>query len=56
MKKINLKKMICKILGHKISNVDLIIFQIKNNPINVKNNGYSTVTCPRCKEVFDPSK
>ncbi len=49
-----LKKWICKTIGHKISSIELIIFEIKNSPVNVAIHGYSSITCPRCKEIFDP--
>lgn len=50
-----LKKWICKIIGHKFSSIELIIFEIKNSPVNVARHGYSSITCPRCKEIFDPA-
>jgi hypothetical protein len=51
-----LKKWICKIIGHKFSPIELIIFEIKNNPVNVARHGYSPITCPRCKKYFDLTK
>jgi len=50
-----MKKWICKTFGHKISEIKLLIWQIENNPVNVKNNGFTSIQCPRCKKVFDPS-
>lgn len=47
-------RLMCKIFGHKFNQVELMIFEIKNNPRNVAKNGYSSLTCPRCKEVFNP--
>ncbi len=51
----NLSKFTCKVIGHKISEVEKIIFEIKNSPVNVARIGYSTITCPRCGKVFDPT-
>lgn len=50
-----LSKIICKIFGHKISQIELVIFQLKNSPTNVAAYGYAPITCPRCGETFDPS-
>ena len=50
-----LKPLICKVFGHKFNEVKRIIFAIKNNPVNVARHGYFSMTCPRCKEVIDPS-
>lgn len=47
-------KWLCSIIGHKFSQFDLLIFKIKNNPLNVERHGFSSITCPRCKCVFDP--
>ncbi len=46
--------LLCKILDHKFTNIELILFEVKNNPVNVVRHGRSTLTCPRCKKVFDP--
>ncbi len=48
------KQFLCKIFGHKITQVQLMIFEIKNNPVNVQRRGYFQITCPRCNEKFDP--
>ncbi len=48
-------QLICHVIGHKISQVEMVLFEIKNNPNNVARHGYSTITCPRCKRVFDPT-
>jgi hypothetical protein len=50
------KTWLCKVIGHKFTQPELAVFEIKNNPVNVAIHGYSPITCPRCKEVFDPSK
>lgn len=49
------KTWLCKTIGHKFTPMELVIFQIKNNAVNVARHGYSPITCPRCKEVFDPN-
>jgi len=53
-KRLKIREWICKIFGHKISQTQLLVFQIKNNPVNVQRHGYSTITCPRCKALFNP--
>jgi len=49
-------RLLCKLLGHKFTTLDLIVFEIKNSPINVEKHGYSSITCPRCKQEFNPGE
>ena len=48
------KILLCRIFGHKVSRVQLAIFEIKNNPVNIERHGYSSITCPRCLKEFNP--
>jgi len=48
-------EVLCKVFGHKISRLELIMFQIKNTPVNISRHGYYKLKCPRCGEVFDPT-
>lgn len=47
---------ICKIFGHKFNQTQLAIFEIRNNPENVRRHGFTSITCPRCKTLFDPGE
>jgi len=51
-----IEKTLCDLFGHKISNVQWAMWKIKNNPINVKRHGYSSLTCPRCGYIWNPKE
>jgi len=47
-----MEERICKIFGHKFTDMELLMFRIKNNPTNIVRRGFSNIQCPRCKVVF----